>query len=71
MFKSSARNSNRLEPKNQRIQNRIKNVIPFKKKKKNPCQNFIGRIKFTFNFTKNKIPWQPQISEHRTINSKN
>lgn len=68
MFKSSARNSNRLEPKNQRVQNKIKNVIPFFL---NPCQNFIGRIQLTFNFTKNKIPWQPQISEHRTINSKN
>lgn len=46
MFKASARNSNRLEPKNQRVQNRIEMLFHLFY----PCQNFIGRIKLTFNF---------------------
>lgn len=56
MFKSSARNSNRLEPKNQRVQNRIKNVIPFKKKKKKSLSKLYWKNKIYIQLYKKQNP---------------
>lgn len=56
MFKSSARNSNRLEPKNQRVQNRIKNVIPFKKIKKKSLSKLYWKNKIYIQLYKKQNP---------------